>query len=101
MAALQFEWEGKTLSLDLEGITLQQAIAIKKMCNGLTIFGLLDGLDTLDPDAAKALYWLAHEQSGFRLNVNQLDFPVIAFMVAVKDAGNPADSEPDPTGEPA
>jgi hypothetical protein len=81
---VQIEFEGESLDLDIEGVSLQHAMFIYNKWN-LTVLDCLEGLDRLNPKAMSAYYWLAHEQSGKRIDVNQMNFPVIKFMMAIKD----------------
>jgi hypothetical protein len=90
---VQIEFQDESLDLDIEGISMKHSMFIYNKWN-MTVMDLLEGLDRLNPKAMAAYYWLAHEQSGKRIDVNQMDFPVIGFMMAIK-AGlqQPADAE--------
>jgi hypothetical protein len=95
---MQIQWQGDTLTLDIEGISNRHAMAIQKF-TGLTVMDLLEGLDTINPKAMLAIFWLAHEQSGKRIDINQADFGTIEFMKAIRDAlraEQPDEDESDP-----
>jgi hypothetical protein len=97
---MQIEWEGDTLTLDIEGISNRHAMYIQKL-TGLTVMDLLNGLDNIDPKAMLGIFWLAHEQSGKRIDINQADFQPLIFMRAIRDAlkREAPDDEEDPKDE--
>lgn len=96
---MRIEFQGESLDLDIENIRNQQAMFIFKWQN-LTVLDILEGMDRLDPRVMLALYWLAHDQSGKRIDINQADFPTIKFMMAIRDALKAEKAEAEETEDP-
>jgi len=101
---MQVLFDGETFEFDIEALDLNEAMYLKRQ-KGLTIKGLIDGLDELDPDALAACYWLMRKQNGKTLDIHKLpSFPVFKFGEAIADAyaAENENAETDPTeAEPA
>jgi hypothetical protein len=97
---MQVIFEGETFEFEIEAMTLPEATYLKRQ-KGMTIKGLIEGLQELDPDALAACYWLMLKQSGKVMDINKLpDFPVIKFGEAIAEAfAAESEDEEDPTKE--
>jgi hypothetical protein len=83
---MNIDFEGREYTLDLDDITVAQAKVIK-VHRQLTLKGLSEGLNELDPDALVAVYWLMRVQSGDTgIDIDRIDFPAIKFAEAVAKA---------------
>lgn len=90
MARLEITMNGEDYSLELEKITVLQAKVIKTS-TGLTLKGLEDALEDIDPDALRALYWLMLVQSGRPIPIERVDFVVMDFAEALSKANDKAE----------
>lgn len=88
-------FEDTDYQFDFEALDLAQARAIKRQ-TGLTIQGLIAGLESLDPEALVALYWLMRVQNGATVDINKVNFKVLKFGEALA-AASAAEKEADPT----
>lgn len=84
---MKINYEGETLEFDLDQITVREAMFLK-MKLGLTLLGLDQGLATGDPEALLAIYWLIrkHSNGGRPVDIDELDFKVVALANAVQEA---------------
>jgi hypothetical protein len=97
---MNVHFEDADFELDIEAMTLAQARAIKKQ-TGLTIRGLIAGLEDFDPDAMAALYWLMKVQNGVAVDIHKINFDVLKFAEALGNAAGEDEAEEDPTPEAA
>lgn len=84
---MKIVYEGETLDFNLDDITVREAMYLK-MKLGLTLLGLDQGLANGDPDALLAIYWLIrkHSNGGKPVDIDELDFKVVALANAVQEA---------------
>lgn len=82
---MKIEYEGQTLTFDLDEITVQQATVLKRKL-GLTLMGLDKGLMEGDPDALRAVFWLIQTQSGNKVDIDEVDFKVVKLANAIQEA---------------
>lgn len=106
---MKVDYQGQVYDLDLENITLKQAMAIQGYC-GMSIKKLFAQFSGLDEDADDtpemfmalgALYWLMQNQAGNVFPIADADFPIEPFTEALFRgflADQPA--EPEPEAEP-
>jgi hypothetical protein len=110
---VKIEFEGRTREVDVDELSLTQAVVITGRMAG----SLKEWEKSLeDPDspgwldAMRCLYWLMVQQDGEQAAIGDVDFPVLKYAQAVADAieresAPPPDETPeDPTrggGQPA
>ena len=71
-----------------------EGIALKKV-SGLTPPRLWDGVNDFDPEAIKALVWLAGRREGAEVRYSELDFDLGDFtMVEIDEAGRKVRRDP-------
>jgi hypothetical protein len=87
---MQIEFEDKEYQFELDEIDLRQASLIYDKC-GLTLMGLELGLGEGTPTAMRAIYWLMHAQNGEELDIDRLNFKVVKFAIAIREAGQKAE----------
>jgi hypothetical protein len=104
---LKIEFEGRGWDVDLQGLSLEQAVVITGRM-GLSLTGWEKTLaDPEDPqwlDAMRCLYWLMRQQDGDRAAIGDVDFAVLRYATAVGEAierETPAAVPQDPTKPPA
>jgi len=83
MAVVHFEEQD--YNFDIEDLSLSQARSIFRQ-TGLTVKGLMDGLNEMDPEALAALYWLMLAQNGTVTDINKVNFKVMKFAEALGKA---------------
>lgn len=96
-------FEDQDFQFDLEAMDLSQARYIKRQ-TGLTVKGLMEGLQEFDGDALVALYWLMKQQNGVAVDVHKVNFPVFKFAEALSkalDAESESEADPTPEAPPA
>lgn len=86
---MKIEWDGGVLDLDLQAVTLQQAVVITGH-TGLSLSKWETALLEPDGDAwlpsMACLYWLTLAQNDQACQLSGLDFPVLKFYTAFADA---------------
>lgn len=91
------KYDGREYTFDPEEIELKQAMVIK----GKTGYNLLQwqaALEQGDPDALRAMYWLMLTQSGEVADMDLVNFKIVRFAEALRQAQETeGESEPDPT----
>jgi hypothetical protein len=85
--SMKVDYEGKTYNFELEEITVSQATVLKRRL-GLTLLSLDAGLNEGDPDALRAVYWLMLDQSGERVDIDEVDFKIVKLANAVQAAAD-------------
>lgn len=83
------EFEGEEYTLDIEDIDVSQATLIK-VKTGFNLLEWQAKLEEGDVDAMKALYWLMRDQSGKRVNYEQVNFKIVKFATAIQAATDAA-----------
>jgi hypothetical protein len=91
-------FEDKEYEFSLDDIDVPQARFIKRKF-GMTLMDLENGLGEADPDALVALYWLMQNQNGVTVDPDKVNFKLVRFGIALKDAVV-ADNEANPTDQP-
>ena len=86
------DFEGMTYELDVEEIDVAQAMLIK-VKTGYNLRQWEDALGEADVEALKALYWLMMEQNGKRTNFDTINFKIVKFVNAVREATKKAHAE--------
>jgi hypothetical protein len=99
-----FTFQGETYDYDANGITLRQLDEIKKNY-GWGWVDLQDGASRGDPDALRAVLWIAKAQSNFAPgDMRTYDFPAgeffDAFNAGVIETAAKQAGEPDPKASP-
>lgn len=79
------QFEGKEYQFDLEEIDVNQARYIKRH-TGMTLLQLEEGLENVDAEAMAALYWLMLAQNGSVVDLQKINFKVVAFGKAISAA---------------
>ena len=82
---MKITFEGRTWEFRQEVITIKQAMAIH-FAYGLTIRGLLEGIQQLDVRAIQCDYWLMLQQNGIEKPITECDFDPLDFMAAMGEA---------------
>jgi hypothetical protein len=82
---MNVNFEGRTWEFDQNTITVLQGIAMH-LAYGLTIKGLLLGIQEMDPRAIQCDYWLMLQQNGVTRPIKECEFDAIAFLAALGDA---------------
>jgi hypothetical protein len=82
---MKITYEDKDYSLDLDEMDVSQATTIKRKY-GFSLLSLETGLREGDVDALRCVYWLMLSQNGERVNVDNVNFKVVKFAVAVQEA---------------
>lgn len=98
---MKITFEGREWTLDLEAITLKQAIAIH-LAYGFTLDGWIAACGNADPRAFQCLYWLMLQQDGQEKPIKDCDCTIVALGAAFADAQADTEEEPpaDPTSSP-
>ena len=93
MAEVLIDWDGRQWAVDTEEITLTQAFVIKDTTKdgeiwpaGRPLQPWLVGVTSGDPGCLRGLYWLMLQQDGQQTPIRDLDFPVLKFYAAWKQA---------------
>jgi hypothetical protein len=106
---VKIDYDGEVYDLDLEAITLKQAMVIQSY-TGMSVMKLFERVaaDEDSPEQMKAiaaLYWLMMNQAGRQFPIAETDFPLLKFlqallagMVTEAPAQADAEAEPGPTG---
>lgn len=92
---LTFTVDGDDYEYDQNKLDLTEAIIIKKEL-GLTIADYLEGNRRLDPEALKAMVWLAKRRAGEAVKLRDLTFDCMALIGSLKNDPMPGAAEPDP-----
>lgn len=82
---MKIDFEGRLWEFSQEDITIKQGMAIY-LAYGLTIRGLLEGIQNLDVRAIQCDYWLMLQQNGVEKPIKDCDFDPLAFMAAMGEA---------------
>src|ERR1700744_1802562 len=82
---MKIDYDGAEYTLDMDEIDVVEATYIK-VKTGLTLLGLQAGLEQADPDALKALFWLMNKQSGKAIDIERVNFKIVKFVEAIKNA---------------
>jgi hypothetical protein len=108
---LKIEWQGETWQLDLDQLTLAQAVVITGRMGTSLVDWEAALLDASSPHWLTALqcgYWLMLSQAGQKVPVGDVDFPVVPFLQALAEAARaeqpaevPAEEDPTPLPGPA
>jgi hypothetical protein len=83
---MDVEYEGNSYTFDLDEITVQQAMVIKAQC-GLTLSTMQKAIGEGDPDGLRAMFWLMMVQSGRQADIARVDFKILKFAQAIREAG--------------
>lgn len=95
---MQVHFEDKDYDFSLDDIDVPQARYIKRKF-GMTLMDLEEGLSQADPDALVALYWLMQNQNGVTIDPDKVNFKLVRFGMALKDAVI-AERKANPTEKP-
>jgi hypothetical protein len=94
-------YDGHEYSFELDDISVSEATVIKRK-TGLSLLGIEKGLREADVDALRAIYWLMLKQNGQNVNIDNVDFKVIKFSMALSAANEEsAENGEDPKAEAA
>lgn len=84
--AYAIEFNGETLTLDLDEIDVSEARMIKRL-TGLPLIKFQEALFDVDPDCAVAAYWLSMKQSGKpAVDPQRTNFKIVKFSNALAEA---------------
>jgi hypothetical protein len=97
---MNITYDGKDYTFDLDEITVSEATVIKRK-TGLSLLGIEKGLREADVDALRAIYWLMLKQNGQNVNIDNVDFKVIKYTMALQAANESADNGEGPKAETA
>lgn len=78
-------FEDRDWKLDVDEIDVAQAMYIK-VKTGFNLLQWQAALEQADVDALRALYWLMLEQNGVRKDISLINFKIVQFGRALKDA---------------
>jgi hypothetical protein len=97
-------YEGTEYPFDtsFEQVTISEWREVKRKLK-LTIRGVIEGVEQLDPDAITALYWLTVRSDGRHDDLvlgDSLEFNPIVFMAAWAEAGAEAAAEGEGEADP-
>lgn len=79
------KFEDAEWKLDLDDVDVNQARFVKRN-TGMTLLDLEEALERVDPDAMAVLYWLMKNQSGVTVDLNKVNFKIVAFGKAINAA---------------
>jgi hypothetical protein len=78
-------YDGEEYKLDLDELDLAEAMVIK-VKTSMSLMKFQAGLEEMDPDALRALYWLMMKQNGKAVDIDRVNFKVSKFASAVTEA---------------
>jgi hypothetical protein len=82
------KYEQKIYDFNMDEISVRQLKTIFTHLDGLTLGALEQGIPQGDPNALVALYWLMLENNDEHVPIDQVDFKVIKFFKAFREAAD-------------
>jgi hypothetical protein len=92
---VEFEFDGRQRSVDIDAVTLEQAFVIKDSTtcgeapHGMNLKQFAEGVNEANPFALRCVYWLMLQQEGTVCPIRGLEFPIVqfqnAFVTAIKE----------------
>lgn len=79
------KFDDREYEFDAEEIDVRQAMVIK-VKTGYSLLQWQAALEQADVDAIKGLYWLMLSQNGITVDIDQVNFKLIKFANAFKEA---------------
>jgi len=97
---LTFGHNGKEYEFDQNKLDLSEAIAVKVVTGGMTIKAFQIGMQELDPEALKAIVWLAKRRAGEAVKYDGVTFDVVELMSSMKQTTPAGEATETPTEDP-
>jgi len=103
---LYFTLDDREYEFDQNRLALSEAIAVKR-ANGLTVRGLQEGLQDMDPDALQAMVWLAKRRAGDAVRMVDIEFDIVELSRSIRydeppgEQADPTVGQPIPDGSPS
>lgn len=89
-------FDDRDYDFDIDDIDVRQAMVIK-VKTGFNLLEWQAALEQADVDAIKALYWLMLSQNGIASDIDQVNFKILKFTKAFKEASENEATTVNPT----